>query len=522
MHHQPFWRSSSLLHDPDAEVRAEAIETLRTLTLGSRALSVHLEPVLADPDGYVRSRAALELLRLGSQSDAHEMLRSMAITAERDDRIHAIQALAEWGDMGDYPLIEAELTDQTAPSPIRRAAAVSLGSYGSNATTVLLDCLSDNDLGVREGVVLGLSRIGTQMLDGVLIKLDDPASEDGALQVLELFSPRQFATNLHVYAQDRISSALRYHDLWRSIDAHAGDGPLQLLAELLRDRARHDSLNAVKALGLLNDRDAIHEAVDNLKSRNANQRAYAIETLETVRDASLIRPMLDLWEPLETTPEKHPLDEIIINMLESETDGWLRACAAFASGPASDPKVNELLSHLAQTDTDDFVREVAALSLGNGEPMSTPATLSMMERILLLRRVSLLADLSPVDLKRVASIATEQHYLDGEIIFEQDEPGDEMYVVASGEVRVIVKHEDHDDVEVARRKPGEPVGEMSVISGNLRSATLIAVGDVQLLCLDQKSFEGLLRERPEVSLAVMRMLCERLQRATQHDDARHY
>jgi CRP-like cAMP-binding protein len=153
--------------------------------------------------------------------------------------------------------------------------------------------------------------------------------------------------------------------------------------------------------------------------------------------------------------------------------------------------------------------------------MDTIATLSVMERILWLRRVPLLATLSPTDLKRVAAIASEHHFLDGEIIFEQDEPGDEMYVVVSGEVRVLVSSEGKGDREVARRKSGETVGEMSVISGSLRSATLAAAGDVHLLCLDQKSFEGLLRERSEVSLAVMRMLCERLRQVSQKDDAEY-
>ena len=94
-----------------------------------------------------------------------------------------------------------------------------------------------------------------------------------------------------------------------------------------------------------------------------------------------------------------------------------------------------------------------------------------------------------------------------------------MYVVVAGEVRVMVADGDNKNREVARRKVGETVGEMSVISGSLRSATLVAAGDVHLLCLDQKSFEGLLRERPEVSLAVMRMLCDRLRQATQGEDA---
>ena len=512
---------ASHLDDPDTDVRARAIETLSTLTKYPGGLKTYLQPMLQDSDGFVRCRAAVGLLRLGMHPEARDLLRSMAVLGEQDDRIHAIRAMAEWGDLEAFALIENELNDQHAPSPVRRAAAIALGSFGSNASTVLLDTLSDSDLGVREGAVLGLARLGPQTLDGVLEKLADPASEDGALQVLELLPSHQAAEELRAYAQERISSALHYNNLWRSVDSQSQDGPLQLLADSLQNRARHDSLNALKALSLLNDHDTISVAMDNLQSGDPNQRANALETLEMIHDANLIRPLLEIWEPVETAQSNGQLDEILADILEHETDDWLRACAAFVFNPKEYPRANEALTRLAETDADPFVREVAALNLQIGEPMDTISTLSIMERILLLRRVPLLADLSPADLKRVAAIATEHHFLDGEIIFEQDETGDEMYVVVSGEVSVLVKNENHKDKEVARRKAGETVGEMSVISGSLRSATLAAAGDVHLLCLDQKSFEGLLRERPEVSLAVMRMLCDRLLQATQRDDAQY-
>ncbi|MBN1450700.1 MAG: HEAT repeat domain-containing protein [Anaerolineales bacterium] len=509
------------LDDPEAEVRAQAIETLCSLTKYPHGLRARLEPLLKDSDALVRCRAAVGLLRLGMHAEARNLLRSMSVLGEQDDRIYAIQAIAEWGDQEAFALIENELVDQFAPSPVRRAAAIALGSCESNATPVLLDALSDNDPNVREGAVLGLSRLGPRTLDGVLTKLADPASEDGALQALTYLPATQAEGQLRKYAQERISSALRYNDLWRSVNSHTQDGPLQLLADSIRDHARHNSLKALKALSLLNDRETISVARDNLQSQNPNQRANALETLETIRDANIIRPMLDIWEPVETTQTNGRLDEILADVLEHEADNWLRACAAFAFAPASYAKANKILSHLATTDADPFVREVAAHKLQIGEPMDTIATLSIMERILLLRRVPLLADLPPADLKRVAAITTEHHFLDGEIIFEQDEPGDEMYVVVSGEVRVLVTNENHNYKEVARRKTGETVGEMSVISGDSRSASLVAAGDVHLLCLDQKSFEGLLRERPEVSLAVMRMLCERLRQATQRDDAQY-
>jgi CRP-like cAMP-binding protein len=85
-----------------------------------------------------------------------------------------------------------------------------------------------------------------------------------------------------------------------------------------------------------------------------------------------------------------------------------------------------------------------------------------------------------------------------------------MFVIISGEVRIVVNNEGQPEREIARRAAGDVVGEMSLISGDLRIATVLAVGEVRALCLDRLSFESLLRERPEVGLAVMRELCTRL------------
>ena len=144
--------------------------------------------------------------------------------------------------------------------------------------------------------------------------------------------------------------------------------------------------------------------------------------------------------------------------------------------------------------------------------MDTLATLSLMDRILFFKRVPLFENLSPADLKQVASIADEEIFPDGEIIVVQGEQGDAMFVIVSGEVRVCITR-DGSQIEVARRKPGEYVGELSVINREPRNATLIASGDVRMLSIDQKSLEGLIRERPEVSLAVIQVLSKRLKEA---------
>lgn len=142
--------------------------------------------------------------------------------------------------------------------------------------------------------------------------------------------------------------------------------------------------------------------------------------------------------------------------------------------------------------------------------MDTLATLSLMERILFLRRVPLFANLPPADLKQVAAISGEMLFADGDMLAEQGETGDELFVIVAGEVSVRVSTAGAPAAIVAQRKSGDYVGEMALISQEPRIADLVAVGEVRTICIDRTAFEQLLRERPEVSLAVMRTLCVRL------------
>ncbi len=147
--------------------------------------------------------------------------------------------------------------------------------------------------------------------------------------------------------------------------------------------------------------------------------------------------------------------------------------------------------------------------------VSVLPTLSLMERILFLRRVPLFKRLSTADLKNVAGIAEEVLFTDGDQIALQGEPGDRMYLILSGEILVQAWRADGQAREIARRKDSDCVGEMALISREPRMASLIAVGDVRTLCLDQKTFRALLRERPEVSTALMEVLSARIREMAQ-------
>jgi CRP-like cAMP-binding protein len=170
---------------------------------------------------------------------------------------------------------------------------------------------------------------------------------------------------------------------------------------------------------------------------------------------------------------------------------------------------------MARSDPDPLVREAAGSRREDGA-VETLSTLSIMDRVLFLRRVGLFADLAPPDVKQIAEVATENAYPDEEVIAGQGETGDDMHIVISGEIRVLLSSGTKPH-EVARRRVGEYVGEMAIISEEPRMASLVCSGDVRTLSIDRKRFQRILRDRPAASLAVMQALCERLKEAHSRD-----
>jgi hypothetical protein len=198
--------------------------------------------------------------------------------------------------------------------------------------------------------------------------------------------------------------------------------------------------------------------------------------------------------------------------LFADPDAWVRACAAFAARDLNDRAVRRRLNALARSDPDPFVRDAAA---PKGKRMKSNSVLSLMDRILFLKNVPVFAFLSPGDLKQVAMIAEEASFKDGEVLAEEGEQGDVLYVIVEGEVVVAAPDPSGTLIELARRGPGAYVGEMAILTREPRMATLVAAGDCYALTIDQRSFEGLLRERPDASMAVIQELSARLKNSTE-------
>jgi CRP/FNR family cyclic AMP-dependent transcriptional regulator len=103
----------------------------------------------------------------------------------------------------------------------------------------------------------------------------------------------------------------------------------------------------------------------------------------------------------------------------------------------------------------------------------------------------------------------------GTVLFEEGQPGDYMYVVQTGEVEIRRQVGETERV-LAVLPPGEFFGEMAILNGRPRSATAVVRVASRLLVIEGKTFEAMMRARPEIALRIIKSLATRLESANQH------
>jgi NTE family protein len=102
----------------------------------------------------------------------------------------------------------------------------------------------------------------------------------------------------------------------------------------------------------------------------------------------------------------------------------------------------------------------------------------------------------------------------GQTLFRQNEVADALYIVITGCLGVIVRDSNGQDTLVSRIVAGETVGEMGLLDGGPRSATVEALRDTELLRVDKSSYERLVERHPESMLALISLLVRRLRNTT--------
>jgi CRP-like cAMP-binding protein len=131
-----------------------------------------------------------------------------------------------------------------------------------------------------------------------------------------------------------------------------------------------------------------------------------------------------------------------------------------------------------------------------------------MENIEIFKKIVLFKELSNAELIKVANITQKVSFNGGDVVFRRGEAGDALYLIREGEVEVLAPSPEAEEVEdvVAVLKPGELFGEMALVEGEPRSATVRAKGPAKLIRLKKEYFDEMMTKEHAIALKIYRRL----------------
>ncbi len=132
-----------------------------------------------------------------------------------------------------------------------------------------------------------------------------------------------------------------------------------------------------------------------------------------------------------------------------------------------------------------------------------------------LDRVAFFADLDAPSLEQIAGAMRKRTFRAGEAIFHRDDPGQVLYVIREGRVRIRLTSVEGQEVALAVFGPGDSFGEMAILDSQPRSADAIAIDKVEVFTLQRPDFVEVVRKHPDIAVAVMKTLSARIRQANQ-------
>lgn len=416
-----------------------------------------LEPLLGDPNLEVRG----EVIRaLGTRCDEEAIAPLLAALVDPETASAAAEALAKFG-AGIVPTLSEYLGDRDRPEPVRAAA---LKGLALNASAASGDALAG---------ALGALPWALRVL---------AASALQRKQRLGTWAPGEaLRAALTKACMEQIEETA-----WYQTVAQMGDAGSELLTQALREKITAGELQALRICTLLWPNEQLAVLVRAPVLLDPYKRQLLLEICDNVLGGEIKDELLPFLEghnlerarALAVRHHELPVASDFAVLMQSG-DRWIRACAVWtahkAGGKAPVPH------HVAEM------------------------LMDLVEKVLLLKSATLFQHLTGADIEKIAAIVHEARFAAGQPIFEQGDPGDALYIVTTGQVKVHLG-----DKQIAVLKDRDCFGEMAILDDQPRSASITAVTDVHCLALRREDFFFLLEDHFEIVKSIIRVLTERL------------
>src|SRR6202049_1057985 len=132
-----------------------------------------------------------------------------------------------------------------------------------------------------------------------------------------------------------------------------------------------------------------------------------------------------------------------------------------------------------------------------------------------LKQVSLFADLADEDIHELMTVAKRRPFRSGEVIFHRDDPGQVLYMIKEGKVKICIISPDGQEISLAVFGKGECFGEFAILDGLPRSADAVALERVECYTLQRSDFHKAIMKNPKIAIQALEVLSKRLRTTDQ-------
>ncbi len=136
-----------------------------------------------------------------------------------------------------------------------------------------------------------------------------------------------------------------------------------------------------------------------------------------------------------------------------------------------------------------------------------------MDIIKLIRSIPIFGDLDEDEIKKIGEIGINRRYTKNGIVFLEEEEGAALFIITSGKVKVVRTDDEGREVILSILGEGDFFGEMAILDGLPRSATVVSIDQSELFMIHRRDFLHLIEKSPQVAVSLLRELTRRLRKS---------
>jgi CRP-like cAMP-binding protein len=303
-----------------------------------------------------------------------------------------------------------------------------------------------------------------------------------------------------------IEGAVHTFQFLHAAPSAAGD----FLADALSRRRARAVEGLMRGFGCAPDDEKNRPLRDKLLSDDETLREAAVEALGgSVAEAIAGRLREARREAAQQAATQATLADSVRSHLAS-ADSYVRVAALYLLDERAGVDEETLTAMIR--DEHEVVRETALCLLLRAHRLESRAETGLVtvERMIALRSVPLFSSLAPEDLSSLARASREKEFAPGKALCVEGEPGDEVFILLSGDVKVL-RRDGAEERVVGREKAGGFIGEMAVLDPAPRAASVLAGTEgTRVLCLAGSTFREVLNTNSSMVRGVIRTLAARI------------